>query len=226
MLIYQIIKIQYNYHIKMRVNMITLNKIKKYFIRGLIIVLPILITFYILKAIVNFLIQFLYIIQKDFFFLKIYNIPQSQIIVLLLLIIFIGYIIKKLNLESQIFNIEKKLIQKLPIINTIYSGIKKITNLIKKSQNSQTSELIAWVKLPKLNIYCLGFFIGELEQKFSPDTNIKYFSFFIPTTPNPMTGYYIIAAENEFIFNSMTREEAISIIISGGIIRPEVPSDS
>ena len=62
--------------------------------------------------------------------------------------------------------------------------------------------------------------IGELEKRYSPDEK-KYFSIFIPTTPNPMTGYYVIAAEGEFIFNSMTREEAISIIISGGIIRPE-----
>ncbi len=121
-----------------------------------------------------------------------------------------------------IFDFEKKIIQKIPVIKIVYSGIKKITHLIKQSQsNTNESELVAWIKLPKLNIYCIGFYVGELETQYAPDKEKKYFSFFIPTTPNPVTGYYVIAGEGEFIFNQMTREEAISIIVSGGIIRPE-----
>ena len=141
---------------------------------------------------------------------------------LIIIIILFGAIIHYAKLDTTIHRIEKKIIHHIPIINSIYSGIKKITQIIKKEKkpnqlNSQNT--VVWIKLPKLNIYSLGLMVGELERKYCPDEK-KYFSIFIPTTPNPMTGYYTIAAEGEFIFNSMTREEAISIIISGGIIRP------
>lgn len=200
----------------------TLKKIKKYFAVGVLILLPFCITVYVLKIIAGCFSSFLRLIHDNFYFLALAQIPYSELITIGLFIFLLGYIIKKLDLETVIFNFEKKIIQKIPLIKIVYNGIKKITNLIKQSQsNTNKSELIAWIKLPKLNIYSIGFYVGELETQYAPDKEKKYFSFFIPTTPNPVTGYYIIAAEGEFVFNQMTREEAISIVVSGGIIRPE-----
>jgi uncharacterized membrane protein len=200
-----------------------IKKIKNFFFSGILIILPITITVYIVYIILNFVFKIIDFINKYCVFLKINNIPHSELLNIIIIIILIGSIIHYANLEPQIQKIEKKIIQNIPIINLIYNGIKKITLLL--NNNTKKTEIsnkntIAWVKLPKLNIYSIGIVIGELEKKHSPDEK-KYFSLFIPTTPNPMTGYYIIAAENEFIINNMTREEAISIIISGGIIRPE-----
>lgn len=200
----------------------TLEKIKKYFVVGILLLLPLCITLYILKILGGLLSSFLGLIHRNFYFLAILPIPQSEVITIIILILLLGYVIKKLHLENVIFNFEKKIIQKIPLIKTIYSGIKKITNLIKQTQsNTNQAELIAWVKLPKLNVYCIGFYVGELEPEYAPEKEKKYFSFFIPTTPNPVTGYYIIAAEGEFVFNQMSREEALSLVVSGGIIRPE-----
>ena len=65
---------------------------------------------------------------------------------------------------------------------------------------------------------------GKLEKELSPEKDKNYFSFFVPHTPNPISGYYIVAEENDCIFTSITRQEAISMVVSGGIIKPE-PKD-
>jgi uncharacterized membrane protein len=203
--------------------MLLLSNIKKFFLLGFYIILPISITLYILKIILNFINIFVIFINQNFTFLSFFNIPQSEFITLLIIIILFGAIIHYTKLNNTIQKIEKKIIHHIPIINSIYNGIKKLIQIIKKEKTANqlnNQNKVVWIKLPKINIYSLGLMIGELEKRYSPDEK-KYFSIFIPTTPNPMTGYYVIAAEGEFIFNSMTREEAISIIISGGIIRPE-----
>lgn len=197
--------------------------IKKFFLLGFYVILPISITIYILKILFSFFSSFTLSINKYFNFLTIYDIPYSEFVVITILIILLGTIIHYTKIENIIYHIEKNIINHIPIINSIYNGIKKITQMIKKEKKNKSltdTNLIVWIKLPQLNIYSLGLMIGELERKYCPDEK-KYFSIFIPTTPNPMTGYYTIAAEGEFVFNSMSREEAISIIISGGIIRPE-----
>jgi uncharacterized membrane protein len=203
--------------------MLLFSNIKKFFLLGFYIIIPITITLYILKIILDFINLFVIFINRYFSFLSFLNIPYSEFLTIIICIIIFGIIIHYTKLKTTIYNIEKKIINNIPIINSIYSGIKKITHLLKKDKEiniTNNHSPVVWIKLPKLNIYSLGLMIGELEQKYCPDEK-KYFSIFIPTTPNPMTGYYTIAAEGEFIFNSMSREEAISIIISGGIIRPE-----
>jgi uncharacterized membrane protein len=200
-----------------------LKKIKKNFVRGLYILLPITLTFYLFSLTVNFIsfhLQFIHhFIQIPF--LK--AIPYSEIIIFILAIITIGKISEFIKLDRLLNIIEEHIVKKIPIISSIYNGIKQITKTLKKSEqiNPATNNTVAWVKIPHQGFFALGLYAGELEEKYRPDKNKKYSSFFLPSTPNPMTGHYIIAAEGEFIFIPMSKEEAISIIISGGIIRPE-----
>jgi uncharacterized membrane protein len=197
--------------------------IQKSFIQGIVIIIPAYVTITIVQKIFSLTINFLKDLSPSLAPLKINGIPYSEFMILAILITIIGYFVKKKRHDFVTDIIENKIIAKIPIIKNIYQGTKKILDIFKKStdRTSQTSNKIAWVKLPKQNLYTLGFFIGKLEEKYTPEHGNQYYSFFIPTTPNPVTGYYIVAAENEFIFNNMTREEAISIIISGGIIRPD-----
>ena len=200
-----------------------LKKIKKNFVRGLYILLPITLTFYLFSLILNFVslhLQFIHHFIK-IPFLK--AIPYSEILIFILGIITIGKISEFIKLDKLINIIEENILKKIPIINSIYNGIKQITKTLKKSEqiNPATNNTVAWIKIPHQGFFALGLYAGELEEKYRPDNNKKYFSFFLPSTPNPMTGHYIVATEGEFIFIPMSKEEAISIIISGGIIRPE-----
>ena len=200
--------------------------IKKNFIKGIAIVLPLSLTWYIFSFIINFISFQLQFIHRYINIPLIKNIPYSEILIIFFIIITVGLISNLLHLESILYIFEDYILKKIPIVRTIYNAIKQITKTIKRIEDSEktTSEknnTVAWVKIPHQGFYALGIFTGELEEKYNPSLNKKFFSFFIPTTPNPMTGHYIIAEENEFVFISMTRQEALSIIISGGIVRPE-----
>lgn len=198
-----------------------LKETKNALLSGLVLITPVYITILIIKKILIFIINFLLEIEKYLFFLKINAIPHIELFFLGIAVCIIGILAKQKTHQILIGLIEKKIISKMPLVKNIYQGTKKILGIFHNNTKNPESNKVAWVKLPTLNTYVIGFLVGELEEKYNPEKNIHYFSFFIPTTPNPITGHYIIAAENEFFFNSMTREEALSIIISGGIIRPD-----
>ncbi len=197
-----------------------INFLKQWFFSGLFIIIPIIITINIFKFIINIISQWLmplhFIIP-----LKLTVIPYIEIFIACIIITLIGYIATKFILNKLIEYIEEYLIRYIPFANTIYFGIKKIAKILQKKNSIDDSELVAWVRLPFKNIYCLGLMTGKVDPSISPDKNKIFYSFFVPTTPNPVTGYYVIAAESDCIFTNITRQEAISMIISGGIIKPE-----
>lgn len=202
--------------------MLIFNFIKKNLLQGIYLLLPVLITWYIIKIIIDFLSTNFYWIHSYIGIPILKEIPYSEILIIIILIFSIGLINSFIKIEKIIYFLEDFILNRIPVVSSFYQGIKEVTKLVKKN-NSQKEEtqIVAWIRIPKLNIYTLGLFTGELEDKYKPDQSKKFYSFFIPTTPNPVTGYYVIATSEDFIFTTMTKQEAISIIISGGIIRPE-----
>jgi uncharacterized membrane protein len=194
--------------------------IKEWFFTGFFMLIPLMGSFVIIRGIVNLLSRWFYPIH-NFIPLKLHILPYSEIIIVILLIIIIGYIIQKFLLHRIISVVENNIIQKIPLVNSLYFGIKQVLKIINHKDKNNEEQLVAWVRLPYKNIYCLGLMTGILPQELSPDKDKKYLCFFVPHTPNPITGYYITAAEEDCVFTSMTRQEAISMIISGGIIKPE-----
>ena len=200
--------------------MLIINRIKNYFLNGLFSIIPIFLTFNLIKTIINILSGWLYPLNKIFGnkILFIY----SEIIIAFILITIIGILFKSLFINLIVKYFETYIIGNIPIAKNIYSGIKKISNLIKtKNEVQDNVQMTAWVHLPYKGIYCLGLMTGKLDKDLAPNQNKNYYSFFIPHTPNPMSGYYVIIEEGDFVFTNMTRQEAMSMIISGGIIRPK-----
>ncbi len=80
---------------------------------------------------------------------------------------------------------------------------------------------VVLVEFPRQQIYSLGFLTSELQPEIAPNKKQKFFNIFIPTAPNPTSGYFVIAPEEDLIIVDLTRQEAMAMIISGGIIQPE-----
>jgi uncharacterized membrane protein len=70
-------------------------------------------------------------------------------------------------------------------------------------------------------LYSIGFLANQVDEKIAPHGKIKYFSVFIPTTPNPTSGFLILVPEDEITIIDISRQDAMAMIISGGIIQPE-----
>lgn len=105
-------------------------------------------------------------------------------------------------------------------MNPIYSGIKQLVQAFTVPEQL-TFKKVVLIEFPRKDLYSIGFLTREIPADMAPNTVHKYFTIYIPTTPNPTTGFLIVAPENDFIIINISRQEAMSLIISGGIIQPE-----
>jgi len=147
------------------------------------------------------------------------TIPGSQILFVLLLIFLTGLIIKLFFLEPLIHAIEG-IFFKIPLMKQVYGGIKQLVNAF-NIQDALAFKKIVLIRFPTSSSYSIGFLTSELPTIAAPVITEKYFNVFIPTTPNPTSGFLVQVPEKEIIPLDLTRQEAMSMIISGGIILPD-----
>jgi uncharacterized membrane protein len=191
-----------------------MSKIKKHFLTGLVLLIPLWVTVYIIwlfiKWISNlakpFILTFLYIleIQETPFLIRILSFFASVLLIYLFGLITNSIVGKKLFLR-----IENFLIQ-FPIIREIYSSTKKLINFFIEYKYHKSNKVVL-VEYPRKGMYCLGILTLEFKDK-------NKLGIFIPSTPNPTTGYFVFLSKEEVQFTDLSVEDAVQIIVSGGII--------
>lgn len=199
------------------------SKLRTYFITGLLTIIPIVVTIYVINLIIKLLNP---ILSRPFAHLLEYNIPGIEAIIFLagigialVVIIMIGIFTTNILGQKLIASIEK-LLAKVPLISSIYNSVKQLLTTI--WQNKTSFSRVVLVEYPKDGIYSIGFVTSEansfLDQAASEK---KMVAVYIPTTPNPTSGMLIIFPEDEIVPLKMTPEEASTLIISGGIVAPK-----
>ncbi|MCS7230939.1 MAG: DUF502 domain-containing protein [Elusimicrobiota bacterium] len=184
---------------------------KKYFITGIVLLVPLWITLYIiwlfLKLISNistpFIITFFYAFQipENKFLIFIFS-----FIISLLIIYFIGFLANTVIGKNLLKSLEEYF-YKIPIIKEIYPSVKKLIYFFTE-QNKLKNNQVVIVEYPRKGCYTIGIITLKTETKVGV---------FIPSTPNPTTGYLIFISEEEVKPINLSIEEALKIIISGGI---------
>ncbi len=199
--------------------------LKVAFINGLITVLPFTFTVGVFmlsfKLVINWLKPIQDFIGDPVGFLAAiqYKAIANQLFLLILGILAIGIVIRALFLKRFMLQFEEILF-KVPLVRPIYSGIKQLIHAF-SIQDKISFKKVVLVEFPRTGIYSLGFLTSELPASIAPDSKEKFYNVFIPTTPNPTSGYFIILPEKDFKEVDLTRQEAMAMIISGGIIQPE-----
>ena len=107
------------------------------------------------------------------------------------------------------------LLSRIPIVNKIYSTIKGITDTI-SSQNKNSFQKVVIIQYPREGLWTYAMVTGECKN----ENNEEYYNLFVPTTPNPTSGYLIIIKKNDVINTDISVDDGLSIIISGGMISP------
>lgn len=151
-------------------------------------------------------------------FLK--EIPHVTEIILAIIIIFLIGTIIKIFVFKQIVHSFENLIAKIPIIRPIYKGTKQLVQAFGMKDKISFKQVVM-IEFPRKDMYCIGFLTSQLPIEISPDQEKRFFNIFVPTTPNPTSGYFIILPEKDIKRIAITRQEAMAMIISGGIIQPD-----
>lgn len=189
------------------------------FLTGLLTVLPITLTVLLINSALKMVVGWLAPLKNFLSPSILHLIPHAEIFVAILIIIIIGTLYNMFLLDHIIHMIEA-MVQRIPLVRPIYSGIKQLIHAF-GSQDKVKFKKVVIIEFPRANIYSLGFVTSDIDPSIAPCPNKKYFAVFIPTTPNPTSGFCIIAPEEELIFTQWSQHEAMAMIISGGIIQPQ-----
>ena len=194
------------------------SKLKYYFVSGLVSLIPIGITLIFLKWVFNILVgPGVNIVGKllpdGALWSTLVNIISFILTIILVLIS--GFIFSSV-LGNYLYSKVEKIIARIPIINTLYQTVKGITDSISAPQKQAFSKVVL-IEYPKKDIWTFALVTGQSKDK----ENIDYYHLYLPTTPNPTSGYMLYIAMKDTILTEMSPEEAIKIIISGGAIAPD-----
>lgn len=210
--------------------------LRGYFYAGLIVILPLFLTIFIINWMVNFVTT---MTMESFFTVLINNairffgiednlhlktaVYVLYLLSILVLITFIGYITKNI-IGKKITRSINRIIGKLPIVKHIYTTINQIVSLISSEKGNTYKRAIA-VEYPRKGIYSIGFLTSETNEILSNVVGKELCNVFIPTSPNPTSGMFICVDKKDIIFLDMKIDDAVKLIISGGVIVPEMEKE-
>ena len=143
------------------------------------------------------------------------EIPGLGILLTLILIYLLGLVVTNF-LGRKIFNLGERILKKVPIVNTIYTTLKQITDTFTKG-TAETFEGAVYIQYPRKDLWTMAFISGESTSK----EGVSYYHLFVPTTPNPTSGFFLMIPRADTIPTGMSVEEGLKTIISGGMLAPD-----
>ena len=188
------------------------SKIRNNFIAGIVVLIPIGITLYLTLFLIRISGK---IIPKEINpnnYLP-FNIPGVEIVIALIIITFIGWLSLSF-LGKKFFELFNNILKKIPILRTIYSAIGQMTETFTKSDNKQKSVVL--LEYPRKGIWAVGFATRENEGLIKNKIGEKIINIFVPTTPNPTSGFLLMIPKKDLIYLNVTFEQASKFIVSAG----------
>jgi len=186
--------------------------LRNYFITGVVVLIPIGFTLYLSKILIGISSK---IIPKNInpnHYLP-FNIPGVEIFISIILITIVG----GLSLSffgRRILKLIDDLFKRIPFLRTVYSAIVQMTETFSKSDDKQKSVVL--IEYPRKDVWAVGFATKENDGEMAVKTNKKLINVFVPTTPNPTSGFLLMFPIEDVIYLNMTFEEASKFIVSAG----------
>ncbi len=196
---------------------------KRYLIAGLLVWLPLGVTIVVIKFLVDLFDKTLLLLPPDFRpeSLLGVDIPGIGLVLSLLLILITGVFVANF-LGSKIVALWEAFLSKIPLVRSIYQAVKQIAEAVFGS-GDQTFEKVYLIEYPRKGLWTLAFqtstSVGEAQrQTGQPDV----VNLFVPTTPNPTSGFFIMASKSEIKELSLNVDDALKMLISGGVVVPDM----
>ena len=195
-------------------------RIKGVFLTGIAAIIPVGVTFYVFYLIIGMMNKLVRIIPARFHPDQIlpFHIPGLGVIITLILIFIVGLVTKS-YLGKKAVVLGEKLVGKIPLVRGIYNALKQLVEAV-FSDKGESFKKAVLIEYPRKGLYSIAFVTGESRGEVQSRTSQKCINLFIPTTPNPTSGFYIMIPETDVIHLDMTVEEAFTLIVSGGIVSP------
>ncbi len=200
-------------------------RLRNIFITGILITVPVAFTLFIL----NFLFKLLDNLVVPWFIKTLieigtpipedFRLPGLGLILIVLLIFVVGVLTQSF-LGGKLVQLGEMIVDRIPVVRSIYTGAKQVVTTIAEADTKAFRKVVL-VEFPRKGIYSVGFITGYTEGEVQELTDAKLVNVFVPTTPNPTSGFLVFVANEDIIELTMTVEDGIKFIISVGIVTPE-----
>ena len=187
-------------------------KIRNYFFTGVIVLIPIGFTLYLSKFLINVSSKVLPTYFNPNSYLA-FSIPGLEIIITVIFITFVGGLSLSF-LGKKFLSLEDKLFKQIPLLGTFWSAIQQMSQSFK--QNKHKKKSVVLIEYPRKGIWAVGFATKENDGEIAHKVQKKLLNVFVPTTPNPTSGFLLMVPMDDIIFLDMSFEDASKFIVSAG----------
>lgn len=196
-------------------------RFRRYLLTGIVVTAPITITIYLTYVFLTFVDKNVTKFFPREWYENYYGattIPGIGLIIAIAFFIVVGWFATNF-LGRIIIRISEYIVDKMPVIRTVYGAIKQIFETIMASQSSAFREVVM-MEYPRKGVWSIGFVTGITEGEVQRVTAKETVNVFVPTTPNPTSGYLLFVPKKELTYLEMTVEEGVKLVVSAGIITP------
>ena len=193
-------------------------RLRSWFLTGLLVTAPVLLTVYITWAAIELIDGQVASILPGFNQLVFASIPGAGLIIGLVLITAIGAIAAGF-LGRWIIRLGESILNRMPVVRTIYGASKQILETVISTQSDAFRDAVL-VEYPRRGLWVIGFVTGGTRGEVAEQIDIEMVNVFIPTTPNPTSGFLLFCPRAEVIYLEMSVEDAVKLVVSGGIVHP------
>ncbi len=196
-------------------------RLRQYFITGIIVTAPITITIYVtlwLLKVVDATVAGLIPAHLNPNNLLPFSLPGLGLVISGAFFVLVGWFARNF-LGRLIIRWSEFIVERMPVVNTMYNAVKQIFEMT-MGTNSQAFREVVLFEYPRKDCWTVGFVTGTTKGEIQALTDSEVVNVYIPTTPNPTSGFLLFMPKKDLIYISMTPEDAIKLIVSGGIITP------
>lgn len=191
------------------------NRLGRYFLNGLVTLLPLIITVYVFRLVLGFADNLLVGPFKPF--LGNLNVPGLGLIITIVFIILIGFFTTNIVFKKALESAEQVLLR-IPLVKSVYSTVKQVNDLLFLQNETKSFQRVCAIEYPRKGLYSLGFLTGAAAHEFKKHSKEELVNVFIPNTPSPATGFFVVVPRQEVILLNMPLDSAIKLIVSGGVL--------
>lgn len=196
-------------------------RLRRYFLAGILITAPIVITFYISWLLIRWVDSKITPLLPDTYNPETYlpfAIPGLGLVIVIVFLTFVGW--ATAGIIGRFWTrVTESLLSQMPVVRSIYGAVKQIIETVLQQQSNAFRQVVLF-EYPRRGSWALGFITGQTQGEVQSITESDVVNVFLPTTPNPTSGYLLFIPRDELVVLDMTVEEGIKMVISGGIVTP------
>jgi len=195
--------------------------LKRYFIAGLLVLLPLWVTFEAIVFLVSLFDRSLHLVPTKYHpeILLGFDVPGFGILVSVVIVLFTGMLVANI-LGNKLLHWWERFLSKIPLVRSIYTAVKQIVEAV-VGKDESTFQKVYLVQYPRHGLWTLAFQTSKSRGEAQAKTGVdQILNLFIPTTPNPTSGFFIMAPIQEVVELDMSVDDALKMVISGGVVVP------